>query len=312
MAGGSSSSTTTTNVERPLTQEELDLIKAQTENANSLTTLAEESAARSQDSYDNWKELYQPLEQDYINAVEQTNSEMGTADARTLSNLLGAANSTAQSSLKQDSQALDEYFASRGMTGSGSEASAFTSLMQSINQTKAASSNDAVLQAIQQGDASRQTKLNNLAQVINVGRGGYAGSVDYQGLSGNQYSQSASANQGAYASWSDRWMQESTGSSSSSGGYLGLVGTAAGLAFSDIKLKSNLILIAVKNCINFYMWEWNQTALNLFKDKNMDIPIPFGVIAQEVEDIIKESVSIDDSGFKFVDYNKVYDYIKRG
>lgn len=71
--------------------------------------------------------------------------------------------------------------------------------------------------------------------------------------------------------------------------------------FSDERLKNNIFKVGEAKGINFYKWAWNGL-LGMSGDG-------FGVIAQEVEKLIPESVVETASGFKAVNYNMVEDYI---
>ena len=69
---------------------------------------------------------------------------------------------------------------------------------------------------------------------------------------------------------------------------------------SDIRLKKNVKLIDRKNDINWYTWEWNDTATEL----GVDDPT-FGVIAQEVQNTHPDAISEGDDGYLKVDYRKL-------
>lgn len=80
-------------------------------------------------------------------------------------------------------------------------------------------------------------------------------------------------------------------------------GAIAGSIFSDARLKTNITAIGdLESGLTLYEWEWNAKAERLGADA---FP-PYGVIAQEVMDVLPEAVSVDHSGYYKVDYSKVY------
>jgi len=79
-------------------------------------------------------------------------------------------------------------------------------------------------------------------------------------------------------------------------------GAIAGSIFSDRRLKNNVSAIGVlANGITLYDWEWNSEAKKLGADQYPE----FGVIAQEVLEVIPDAVSVHSSGYLTVDYSKV-------
>lgn len=77
-------------------------------------------------------------------------------------------------------------------------------------------------------------------------------------------------------------------------GFLGEL-ALAGAKLSDIRLKENIQHVdTLNNGIKLYTWEW--------KNKDMTDPT-FGVIAQEVFEVIPEAVKTHESGYLMVDYS---------
>ena len=74
--------------------------------------------------------------------------------------------------------------------------------------------------------------------------------------------------------------------------------------FSDKRLKDNIKPIETLNGITFYSWDWNDIANSLGYQGS-----GFGVIAQEVQDIIPNSVS-SYKGYLTVDYEIILKYVK--
>ena len=71
--------------------------------------------------------------------------------------------------------------------------------------------------------------------------------------------------------------------------------------WSDVRLKDNIEKIGdLENGLGFYKWEWNNSA------KALGVSSPnFGVLAQEVKEIIPNAVIKDRTGYYKVDYNSI-------
>ncbi|PNH94092.1 tail fiber domain-containing protein [Vibrio diazotrophicus] len=84
----------------------------------------------------------------------------------------------------------------------------------------------------------------------------------------------------------------------------GLLSAGAGLlaAFSDIRLKKNVKATGelTKRGNEIYQWDWNEKAKELGL-----VGSGHGVIADHAESITPDAVSIDESGYKVVDYARV-------
>ena len=74
-------------------------------------------------------------------------------------------------------------------------------------------------------------------------------------------------------------------------------GATAAAAFSDIRLKKNIVPIGE----GFYAWEWNEEAKRIGADAFPSI----GVIAQEIQKYAPDAVFEGDYGYLMVDYSKV-------
>ena len=74
-----------------------------------------------------------------------------------------------------------------------------------------------------------------------------------------------------------------------------------GQGFSDIRLKENIKFSKKIGKYNYYNWTWNKSA------KEMGVETPtFGVLAQEVQEINPDAVSVSDSGYLVVNYSKLH------
>ena len=71
--------------------------------------------------------------------------------------------------------------------------------------------------------------------------------------------------------------------------------------FSDVRLKENIQKIGVSpNGFNVYTWDWNEDGKRLAGNTPS-----VGVIAQEVEQVIPDAVSIGAEGYLLVDYSQI-------
>ena len=81
----------------------------------------------------------------------------------------------------------------------------------------------------------------------------------------------------------------------------GAAGTAASLAPSDIRLKTEIKRVGeLENGIPVYRWEWTKKGKEIAGEQGT-----LGVIAQEVLNIMPEAVSIGSDGYYRVDYGSV-------
>lgn len=74
---------------------------------------------------------------------------------------------------------------------------------------------------------------------------------------------------------------------------------------SDVRLKKDLIKIEEIKNIKVYKWTWNEIAEKeylLFGKEE-------GVLAQEVKEIVQDSVLLNSNGHYEVDYLKIYKYL---
>ena len=87
-------------------------------------------------------------------------------------------------------------------------------------------------------------------------------------------------------------------------------GDIVAYASSDIRLKTNLELIPNSlqkiNQIGGYSFEWNIDKQNIYKGKD------YGVIAQEIEQILPELVDTRENGYKAVKYDKLVSLLIEG
>jgi len=91
---------------------------------------------------------------------------------------------------------------------------------------------------------------------------------------------------------------QQTGQQQSMGNIMGLGQLGIGIAglFSDRKLKENIVEIGKQGVHKIYTWTWNKLAEGLGLSGE-----GYGVMADEVENIKPDAVSIKD-GYQFVDY----------
>lgn len=224
--GGHKSSTKveTKYVQRPLTEEEKALLRAEEEMARKLGYLAEKSEARSQELYNYYMHNFAPLEVSMIGRVLQTNRELGKVDKGLLSRYQAAALSGVYGSGKKATDKLKEFFAQRGLEGSGLEAKAVAALQSSVSQSAASALQQAFFQALEKSDLIRQQRLQNVGQAIAVGKGFSTGGFGYQGMAGQQYQGAGAVYSSTFGDWDKRWKQQSITNQKSSNGILGDLG----------------------------------------------------------------------------------------
>jgi hypothetical protein len=75
-------------------------------------------------------------------------------------------------------------------------------------------------------------------------------------------------------------------------------GAALYAAFSDARLKENVVSLGNHNGVNLYQWDWNKRAYEDLGLKGSSV----GVMAHEMDDDV---LSVHESGYLMVDYDKV-------
>lgn len=93
---------------------------------------------------------------------------------------------------------------------------------------------------------------------------------------------------------------ETTSSSPGFTGILGAIGAAGqgiGALFSDRRLKRNIRKVGQRGDVNFYEWEWNELGQQIAPGHPTQ-----GVIADELERVHPDLVTVGQHGFKMVDY----------
>ena len=118
-----------------------------------------------------------------------------------------------------------------------------------------------------------------------------------------------------YAQWADEnlgpeWYESLAGGLGQTAGQIGgglaflKLAAMLGLGGSDKRLKKNIRKANIspfkRNGYkpNAYTWEWNDIAKKLYGY----VGSSFGVIAQEIEKVIPEAVSVDENGYRVVNY----------
>jgi len=210
--GGSRSQTTVRSEykERPLTEEEKDLLRAEAEFARLLGRAGMASEERSTDMYSRYLQTFAPLEDSMVARVLLTNQDLGKVDKGLLTKFQAAAKSSVESGAKGASIRLSDYFAKRGLEGSGLEAKALSQFSGQLSQATAQALQSAFFKALEQSDVYRQQKLQNVGSAIAVGKGIGQGAFGYQGLAGQQYGGASGAYGQTFRDWDLRWKQTSS------------------------------------------------------------------------------------------------------
>jgi hypothetical protein len=222
MGGGkSSNSSSTTYTERPLSEEELALLRSAKDNADSNTRIAEEAESRSQEQYNRYKEVYAKAEDDYIKKVNET--DFGTPDKRIEETLRAGAKQASNQGEAQARRTANRDISARGISqNSGIAVAQQMGLSQTQMETSAQGQNEALFKAIQYGDTIKQNKLGNLGSIVGMGSQSFGGGINYQSNAMTGNSSSANINNSTFDSWNKRFQQNSKSSSSSWNANFGL------------------------------------------------------------------------------------------
>jgi hypothetical protein len=160
------------------------------------------------------------------------------------------------------------------------------------------------ISALQAGYAPQAALLSSLSPAINI-----AGMADVARRQQGEYDLEA-----ALANLSGRVGQQAALGSlygsmfSGAGGLLGSLTGAGGdiisaliAEYSDVRLKDNITKVgSLDNGINLYTWEWNDEGKRLANNTPA-----YGVIAQEVQEVMPEAVTRGDHGYLMVNYSKL-------
>lgn len=145
-------------------------------------------------------------------------------------------------------------------------------------------------------NATANAQFNQNGQVMGQGFAGNIGANSSAGsMLGNLYGNQLNA-----------WSQQQQANATSSAGIGSLVGTLGAAAIgSDRSIKENISQIGhLENGIPVYSFEYQPA----YRDAWGHGP-QIGVMAQDVEDIIPDAVSMHADGYKLVDYAKVVNHV---
>lgn len=164
------------------------------------------------------------------------------------------------------------------------------------NLTNANLNNAARQQQIQEATYLRNLPLNDIAALLGTGGGvqnPQFSSVSQVGVAAPDYMGQVN---NTYADQYRQYQQAQQDRSSGLGAIFGLAGQLAPLAFSDARLKDNIVRVGtLANGLATY-------AFNYIGDKARQ----FGVMAQEALGIVPDAVAFADNGYMTVDYGKVW------
>lgn len=176
-------------------------------------------------------------------------------------------------------------------------------ILAAMQQAQAEQAQQAQLggQFLQQSYAPQAALLSALSPAINI-----AGMADVARRQQGEY-----ALETALANLSGQVGQQSALGSlygsmfSGAGGLLGGLTSAGGdivqtliNKYSDIRLKDNITKVgSLENGISLYTWEWNDEGKRLAGDDPT-----YGVLAQEVQEVIPEAVTRGNEGYLMVNY----------
>lgn len=141
----------------------------------------------------------------------------------------------------------------------------------------------------------------NIGTGANIVNGAVAGATSgaspvVQGLGIGQSAYSSNLN--AYSGLAKAQMEQNGAAAAGLGNFLGTVAGAAITHYSDRRLKKNVKRLSVGS-LGLGTYEFNYTW------EPDDTPKHVGYMADEVERVYPDAVSLDPSGFKVIDYSKV-------
>jgi hypothetical protein len=233
------------------------------------------------EQYADWEAVYGDLQKnlgDYYNSVSGSSVASKQLSAQA-------------SAYAQADKELTQSLAQRGISGSGVEAAARTTMaMQKANQT-------AQIRATADEQAAQQ-KAGFLS--LGMGQGTQLLGIQTQqaGNVGSAFNTAASnVLQGGIS-------QGQIGSAFAQGTQSGSFAMGQSLIpkvninASDFRFKNNIVLIKTIDGINIYSWEWNDFAKSYIEE----LSEAYGVIAQELETLYPSLVYTDSKGYKSVDY----------
>jgi len=201
---------------------------------------------------------------------------------------------------EQERLALENRLLSQGMLGATGGALRMGELARAQSAEQRAGRAGAFTQAQDLLTQMRQREAADLAAMAGIYEAPIGLMSTGAGI-GQSMGQIAGAYQPTYTKGSSGLLGGlASGVASGMGSTLGQY--AAGLMIgSDIRLKKNVKKADKKNGIQFYTWEWNDKA----KELGLDWGPTFGVMAQEIKNIIPEAVLMGTDGYYRVDYSKV-------
>lgn len=248
------------------------------------------------EQYADWEAVYGDLQKnlgDYYNSISGSSVASKQLSAQA-------------SAYAQADKELTQALAQRGISGSGIEAAARTTMsMQKANQTAQVRAT-ADEQAAQQKLGFLGVGLGQGTQMLGIQtqQAGNVGSA-FNTAAGNIISSSNAAGQvgSAFAQGTQ------SGSFGMAQGMLSATGSVVGgmaqggtglFKPSDFRFKNNIVLINTIKGINIYSWDWNDFAYTYLTPAYLYRSI--GVIAQELEITYPELVTTDSKGYKLVNY----------
>lgn len=267
-------------------EEARDMAATQADRAYNLT---KEAIEFQREQYEDWKNIYGPLQEDLGTYFKNITGDTITAQQLT----------EIQKSSQDAQRQTDIALAQRGLTGSGIEAQALMQNKYGTEMQKASVRANADQVAAERKMGFLGLGLGQGTQMLGIQAG-----VSNTGaqVAGNQASSALKVgsdlsqfNTGATADLYGSILGQSPTS--------GTIGGSLVSMFSDYRLKDNLQLVKTLKGVNFYTWVWNDIAAKLGLTGES-----FGVIAQEVSDIIPDS-TIEHRGYLAVNYAKVLEYI---
>ncbi len=297
--------------------------KNATSNAAAAQALANDYAEKginfSQEQLDAWTQMYGDLEKNIADYYTNMDGKLQTSKELQI----------LRTEYAESKNNINRFFAQNGLSGSGLEGLSRTMLeVGGANRSAEIRANQDQKVAEQQANFFANVANPNKQVAISGLSNAYsnAASIALNGgnLTANTYNQAAQRYQNMGSAFLSQGiagtenmildliagkLQANATTGAGAGGSVGAQGSslmnqAGRYFFSDRKLKDNIELVGTLGDVNFYTWDWNETACDFFCLHGKS----FGVIADEVAHIPNAVKSWGQ--FDKVDYTAVVEYLK--
>lgn len=240
------------------------------------------------DQYNDWKNVYGDLQENLGEYYKNLNG----------SSIVSKQLTAQAAEFAQAEKELTQSLAQRGISGSGMEAAARTTMAMQSASSRAGIRASADEQAMQQKAGFLGLGLGQGTQMLGI-QAQQASTVGnaFNSMASNQL-QGSMTQANNMASYARQNLQGSQAMGQELVRGASNFVTAKYAPGSDFRFKNNITLVKVIAGVNIYTWEWNEFANSYLGA----LYTPIGVIAQELIHIHPECVGLDKNGYMFVNY----------